>query len=91
MARNRVLAVIVAVTGVLGLLCTWSAMATASLGELEFVDFPSEIGVMGEEVRLDGYVKFNQKEHTQAININLWVADHVGRIEPKFIAGPLYD
>ena len=66
-------------------------MVAASLGELEFVDFPSEITVTGEEVRLEGWLKFNEKEHDYSKNIRLWVAGHEGRIEPDFIAGPLYD
>jgi hypothetical protein len=89
MRRTKVLAVMVAIA--LGLLWAWSAMVTASIGELEFVDFPSEIAVTGEEVRLEGWLKFNQKEHEYAVDINLWVTEHEGRIEPNFIAGPLYD
>ncbi len=91
MSRNKVLAVAVTVAAVLGLLCTWSVMATASIGELEFVGFPSEVAVTGEQIRLEGWVKFNQKEHEYATNINLWVTGHEGRIEPNFLAGPLYD
>jgi len=89
MMRNKVLAVTVVVA--LGLLWAWTAMVTASLGELEFVDFPSEITVTGEDVQLEGWLKFNEREHSQSTNIRLWVAGHEGRIEPKFIAGPLYD
>ena len=48
-------------------------MVAAQIGELEFVSFPSEIAVTGEEVRLEGWLKFNQKEHTQSTNIRLWV------------------
>ena len=81
----------VAVAVGLGLLWAWSPMVTASTGELEFVGFPSEIAVTGEEVRLEGWLKFNEKEHSYAVNIRLWVTGHEGRIEPKFIAGPLYD
>ena len=63
----------------------------ASNGELEFVGFPSEYAVTGEEVRLEGWLKFNEKEHLDARNIRLWVTGNDGRIEPKFVAGPLYD
>jgi len=89
MTRNKALAVTVVVA--LGLLWAWTAMVTASLGELEFVDFPGEITVTGEEVQLEGWLKFNEKEHEYGQNIRLWVAGHEGRIEPNFIAGPLYD
>lgn len=89
MTRNRVLATVLVMA--IGLLLGRSAMVTASIGELEFVDFPSEIVVTGEEVQLQGWLKFNQKEHEYASNIRLWVAGHEGRIEPRFIAGPLYD
>ncbi len=68
-----------------------TAAALVSIGELEFVGFPSEIGVTGEEVQLQGWLKFNQKEHTYAKSIRLWVTGHQGRIEPSYIAGPLYD
>ena len=87
MTRNKVLTVAVA----LGLLWAWATVATASLGELEFVDFPSEVAVTGEEVQLEGRLKFNEKEHEYAVNIRLWVTGHEGQIEPDFIAGPLYD
>ncbi len=87
MARNRVLMSVIA----LGLFWAWASIAAASLGELEFVGFPSEIGVTGEEVQLEGWLKFNQKEHDHAESIRLWVSGHGGRIEPKFIADPLYD
>jgi len=66
-------------------------MVTASIGELEFVDFPSEIAVTGKEVQLEGRLKFNEKKHYYAVNINLWVTGHEGRIEPDFIVGPLCD
>jgi len=89
MTRNKVLAVTVVVA--LSLLWTWMAVVAASLGELEFVDFPSEIAVTGEEVQLEGWLKFNEEEHEYSTNIRLWVAGHEGRIEPNFIAGPLYD
>ena len=89
MARTKVLMITVVVA--LGLLWAWSAMATALIGELEFVDFPSETAVTGEEVQLEGWLKFNEGEHSSAININLWVTGHEGRIEPSFIEGPLYD
>ena len=89
MMRNKALAVTVVVA--LGLLWAWTAMVAASLGELEFVDFPREITVTGEEVQLEGWLKFNEKEHEYGQNIRLWVAGHEGRIEPNFIAGPLYD
>ena len=87
MTRTKVLTVAVA----LSLLWAWAATAAASLGELEFVGFPSEIGVTGEEVQLEGWLKFNEEEHEYAINIRLWVTGHEGHIEPGFIAGPLYD
>jgi hypothetical protein len=87
MTRNKVLTVAVA----LGLLLVWAAAVAASLGELEFVGFPSEITVTGEEVQLEGWLRFNAKEHTRSSNIRLWVSDHEGRIEPSFIKGPLYD
>ena len=87
MTRTKVLTVVVA----LGLLWAWTAMVAASIGELEFTDFPSEIGVTGEEVQLEGWLKFNEKEHEYAMNISLWVTGHEGRIEPNFIAGPVYD
>jgi hypothetical protein len=83
MTRNKILMVVV----VLGLLWAWATMATASIGELEFVDFPSEVAVTGEEVQLEGRLKFNEKEHEYAMNIRLWVTGHEGRIEPNFIAG----
>jgi len=76
MTRNKALAVTVVVA--LGLLWAWTAMVAASLGELEFVDFPREITVTGEEVQLEGWLKFNEKEHTQSTNIRLWVAGHEG-------------
>ncbi len=87
MTRTKVLTVAVA----LSLLWAWAATAAASLGELEFVGFPSEIGVTGEEVQLEGWLKFNEEEHEYAINIRLWVTGHEGHIEPGFIAEPLYD
>jgi hypothetical protein len=65
--------------------------ATASFEELEFVNFPSEVVVTGEEVQLEGWLKFNEKEHDHAENIALWMTGHEGRIEPDFIVGPLYD
>jgi hypothetical protein len=89
MVRNKVLAVTVVVA--LGLLWAWSARVTASIGELEFVDFPSQIAVTGEEVQRAGQLKFNEREHTYAVNIRLWVAEHEGRIEPDLVEGPLYD
>ena len=89
MTRTKVLTVTIVVT--LGLFWAWSAIVGASLGELEFEGFPSEVAVVGDEVRIDGWLKFNQKEHDYALNINLWVAEHEGRIEPDFIADPLYD
>ncbi len=89
MMRNKALAVTVAVA--LGLLWVWTAMVTASIGELEFVGFPSEIAVTGEEVQLEGWLKFNEKEHEYAKNIRLWVTRHEGRVEPPFITGPMYD
>jgi hypothetical protein len=89
MARNRVLAVSVVV--VLSLLWAWPAMGATYLEELEFVGFPSEIAVTGEEVQLEGGLRFTDKGNTYAVNIRLWVTDHEGRIEPDFIAGPLYD
>ncbi len=91
MARTRVLGVAVAIVIVLGLLWTWAALATASIGELEFEGLPSEVGYTSEEVQLEGRLKFNEKEHSYAQNIRLWVVGHEGRIEPKFIAGPLHD
>jgi len=87
MTRTKVLTVAVA----LSLLWAWATMAAASTGELEFVDFPNEIGVTGEEVQLEKRLKFNEKEHEYAVNIRLWVIRHEGRIEPDFIAGPMYD
>ena len=87
--RNKALAVTMVV--VLGLLVAWTAMVSASLGELEFVGFPTEVAVTGEEVQLEGELKFNEKEYEYAVNIRLWVTGHEGRIEPNFIAGPLYD
>ncbi len=95
MTRSRVLTVAVA----LSLLWAGAAMpfhhndvtAAASIGELEFVGFPSQIGITGEEVQLEGWLKFNQKENEYATSIRLWVTGHDGRIEPAFIAGPLYD
>ena len=87
--KNKRIAVMVLVV-VLGLILA-QAMVSASNGELEFVGFPSEYAVTGEEVCLDGWVKFNEEEHSYAINIRLWVTGAAGRIEPKFIAGPLYD
>jgi hypothetical protein len=90
MARNKGLAII-AVAVVLGLLGIWSVMVAASLGELEFVGFPSEITVTGEEVRLEGWLRFNEKEHKYARYIRLWVTGHEGRIEPDYIMRPLYD
>jgi len=89
MSRNKLLMIIAVVA--LGSMWAWSAMVSASIGELEFVGFPSEIVVTGEEVQLEGWLKFNQEEHEYASNIRLWVAGHEGRIEPRFIAGPLYD
>ena len=74
----------------LGLFWALSPPVTASMGELEFVGFPSHVAVTGEEVRLEGWLKFSEKEHQYAVNIKLWVTGHVGRIEPRFIAGPLY-
>ena len=87
MTRTKVLTVAVA----LGLLWAWTAMVAASIGELEFTGFPSEIGVTGEEVQLVGGLRFNEKEHEYAANIRLWVSGHDGRIEPNLIAGPMYD
>jgi len=87
MKRNMVLAVMAA----LGLLWAWSTMATAAIGELEFVGFPSEVAVTGEEVRLEGWLRFKEEVNEYATNIRLWVTGHEGRIEPKFIEGPLYD
>ena len=89
MTRTKVLTVTVVVA--LGLLWAWSAMVAASNGELEFVGFPSESAVTGEEAQLEGWLKFNEKEHSYAINIRLWVTGHEGRIEPEFIEGPLYN
>ena len=89
MTKTKALSVTLVVG--LGLILAWSATATASIGELEFVGFPSEIAVTGEEVQLEGWVKFNEEEHDYAKNINLFVTGHEGRIEPKFVAGPLYD
>jgi hypothetical protein len=86
MTKNKVLVVAVA----LSLLWAWATMATASNGELEFVDFPSEVVFTGD-VQLEGQLRFNEKEHEYARYINLWVTGHEGRIEPDFIAGPLYD
>jgi cell division septation protein DedD len=91
MKRTKVLVVTMALAVTLGLLWAWSAVVTASLGELEFVDFPSEVAVTGEEVQLEGWLKFNRKEHNYAVEIFLLVAGHEGRIEPDFIPGPLYD
>ena len=67
-----------------------------SIGELEFVGFPSEIAVTGEEVELEGLLKFNEKEHAYSTNIRLWVTENGKQtegdfIEPNFIKGPLYD
>jgi|GEM_PF-1244341 len=87
---TRRLSVIMLVVAV-GLLLARSVMVAASIGELEFVGFPSQIVVTGEEVQLQGWLKFNQKEHAYSSNIRLWVAGHTGRVEPRFIAGPLYD
>ena len=84
MTRNRVLVVTVVVA--LGLLWAWSAIVTASIGELEFVDFPTEIVVTGEEVQLEGWLRFNEKEHEYSQNISLWVSGHEGRVEPDFFA-----
>jgi hypothetical protein len=89
MTRTKVLTVTVAVA--LGLLWAWSAMVAASNGELEFVGFPSETAVTGEEAQLEGWLKFNEKEHEYGVNIRLWVTGHEGRIEPNFIAGPMYN
>ena len=89
MRRTEVLVVTVVIA--LGLIWAWSAMAAASIGELEFVGFPSNIYVTGEEVQRDGWLKFNEEEHEYAANISLWVTGHEGRIEPKFIAGPVYE
>lgn len=89
MTRNRLLVIVLVMA--VGLLLARLAMVTASTGELEFVGFPSQIVVAGEEVQLQGWLKFNQEEHEYSSNIRLWVAGHEGRIEPKFIAGPLYD
>ncbi len=61
MMRNKALAVMLMVA--LGLLWVWTAMVTASIGELELVDFPSEIVVTGDEVQLEGWLRFNEKEH----------------------------
>ena len=55
MVRNRVLAVLIVVA--LSLLWAWPAMGAADIGELEFVGFPGEIPVTGEEVRLEGWLK----------------------------------
>ena len=89
MMRNKALAVTLMVA--LGLLWVWTAMVTASIGELELVDFPSEIVVTGDEVQLEGWLKFNEKEHEYGQNIRLWVTRHEGRVEPDFIKGPIYD
>jgi len=89
MARNKVLAVTVAVA--LSLLWVWAATEAASSDELKFVGFPSIIAATGEEVQLEGWLEFNEKEHSWASNIRLWVTGHEGRIEPLSIAGPLYD
>ena len=89
MARKKGLAIAVAV--ILGLLGIWSVMVAASPGELEFVGFPSEIAVTGEEVRLEGWLRFNEKEHKYARYIRLWVTGHEGRIEPDYIMRPLYN
>ena len=64
--------------------------------------FPEVIEVDGHEVKLEGWLKFNAREHDKAINIRIWVTGHEGRVEPAgqgiyagngvgFIAGPLYD
>ena len=58
MARNKVL--LVTVVAALGLLGTWSVMATASIGELEVFGFPSEFAIKGEEAQLQRWVKFKQ-------------------------------
>jgi len=63
----------------------------ASIGELEFVGFPNEVAVTGEEVQLEGWLKFNDRGSDYATNVRLWVTRHGGRIEPSFVAGPLYD
>ena len=89
MVRTKVLVVTAAVA--LSLLWAWSAMSVASVGELEFVSFPSQVAVTGAEVQLEGWLKFNAEEHEYAQKITLRVAGHEGRIEPWFIAGPLYD
>ena len=89
MARTKFLMVTVVVA--LGLLWVGFAMAAASFGELEFVGFPSETAVTGEEAQLEGWLKFNEKENSSATNIRLWVSGHEGRVEPGFIAGPLYN
>ena len=52
MRRTEVLVVTVVIA--LGLIWAWSAMAAASIGELECVGFPSNIYVTGEEVQRDG-------------------------------------
>jgi cell division septation protein DedD len=89
MARIKVLVVTVGVT--LVLLWAWSAMTAASLGELVFVGIPSQVAVVGDEIQIVGELKFNEKGHEYAVNIRLWVTGHEGRIEPDFIAGPIYD
>jgi len=87
MNKNRLLIVVV----IIGLLVVWASGVVASFGELEFVGFPSTTTITNMDIQLEGWLKFNKKEHTQSTNIRLWVAGHEGRIKPKFIAGPLYD
>ena len=89
MAKKKVLAIMLAL--VLGLLWTGPDAIAVSSGELVFVGFPSEVGVTGVEVRLEGSLKFTKRDSPQATNIRVWVSDHEGRVEPWFIAGPLYD
>ncbi len=86
---HKVVALVIAVC--VGLMWFHALGVAAQIGELEFVGFPSQVAVTGAEVQLEGWLKFNQEEHDYSTNIRLWVTGHEGRIEPKFIAGPLYD
>ena len=91
MKDNRIKVLVLIVSIIVASMWFGALQTAASNGELEFVGFPSEYAVTGEEVQLEGWLKFKEEEHEYATNVRLWVTGHEGRIEPKFIAGPLYD
>lgn len=91
MRDKRIKVLVLVMSIVVALMWFGVLQATASIGELEFVGFPGEVAVTGDEVRLGGWLKFNQKEHESVGVVDLFVLGHKGRIEPPRITTRMYD